>query len=285
MPSLAPLLALAALAAPPWRTVEPGLDLGRFDGPPGGDGDGVITVLRVDPGRWELRLHNASAPGQGKARTARDWAVTSGAVAAINASMYQEDRRTSVSLMRTRGHVNHRRLSRDRALLAFDPLDPGAPPFRIIDRDCDDLDAIGPRYASLVQSIRLVSCARKNVWAPSPRRTSAAAVGVDGQGRLLLIHARTAWPTAALAEALLGLPIDLQRAMYLEGGAEAQLWIGAGGLQLELVGAYEGLGAIGRSAEAWPVPNVLAIHRRGVPRAPAPPPARGAGATRRREGT
>jgi hypothetical protein len=190
-------------------------------------------------------------------------------VAAINAAMYQEDLRTSVSLMRTRSHVNHRRVSRDRTVLAFDPVEAGAPPLRIIDRDCDDLEAVGKGYGSLVQSIRLVSCERKNVWTPSARRTSTAVVALDGAGRLLLVHARTAWPTSVLADALLAMQIDLQRAMYVEGGAEAQLFIAAGGRELELIGAFDGIPAVAQNVDAWPVPNVLAVYRRAAPR-PAP---------------
>jgi hypothetical protein len=275
---LALALALAAPPPAPWLPLEPGLELGRFQGPAGGTGDGVITVLRADPRHFELRLLNASAPGEGSARTARAWAIRTGAVAAINAAMYQEDLRTSVSLMKTRGHVNHPRVSRDRAVLAFDPLIAGAPPFRMIDRDCDDLDALGKGYASLVQSIRLISCQRKNVWAPSDRRTSAAIIGIDGAGRLLLVHARTAWPTSTLAEALLALPIDLQRAMYVEGGAQAQLYVAAGASPIELVGAFEGIAGVARNVEAWPVPNVLAVFRRttSAPTArPVPAPQRG----------
>lgn len=269
-------VAALALAAPPaaqWHPLEPGLELGRFEGPAGGTGDGLITILRVDPSRFELRLLNASAPGEGAARSARDWALRAHAVAAINAAMYQEDLRTSVSLMRARSHVNQRRLSRDRTVLAFDPLTPGAPPFRIIDRDCDDFDAVGQRYGSLVQSIRLVSCERKNVWTPSDRRTSAAIIGVDAAGRLLFVHARTAWPTSALADALLALPIDLQRAMYVEGGAEAQLFVASGGRELELIGAFDGIPSIAQNRDAWPVPNVLAVFRRSPPVPPTVSPA------------
>jgi hypothetical protein len=269
-----------------WSALEPGLDLGRFEGPPGGSGDGVITVLRIDPARFELRLLNASAPGEGPARSARAWALRAGAVATINASMYQEDQRTSVSLMRTRGHVNHARLSKDRTVLAFDPIEAGTAPFRIIDRDCDDLEATGRRYASLVQSIRLVSCERKNVWVPSDRRTSAAILGLDSLGRLLLVHARTAWPTSVLADALLALPIDLQRAMYVEGGAEAQLFVASGGRELELVGAFDGVPSVAQNRDGWPVPNVLAVVRRPpspgpapAPSPAAPPPARGSRGT------
>lgn len=277
-------LALAASTVAPWQALEAGLDLGRFEGPAGGAGDGVITILRVDPRHFELRLLNASAPGEGSARSAREWAVRTHAVAAINAAMYQEDLRTSVSLMRTRTHVNHRRVSRDRTVLAFDPVEAGTPPLRIIDRDCDDLEAIGKGYGSLVQSIRLVSCERKNVWTPAGRRTSAAVVGLDGAGRLLLVHARTAWPTSVLADALLSLPIDLQRAMYVEGGAEAQLFIAAGGRELELIGAFDGIPAVAQNVDAWPVPNVLGVYRRKAQlRSPtpsplaSPPPPRGRG--------
>jgi hypothetical protein len=85
---------------------------------------------------------------------------------------------------------------------------------------------------------------------------------VDGAGRLLLIHARTAWPTSALADALLALPIDLQRAMYVEGGAEAQLYLSSGGRELELIGAFEGIASVAKNSDAWPVPNVLAVYRR-----------------------
>jgi hypothetical protein len=284
--ALAAALALVATPAVPWAALEHGLELGTFQGPAGGTGDGVISVLRVDPARFELRLLNASAPGQGSARSARVWARQSGAVAAINAAMYQEDQRTSVSLMRTRTHVNHPRLSRDRSLLAFDPLDPGQPAFRIIDRDCDDLDELGKRYGTLVQSIRLISCEGKNVWAPSPRRTSAALIGIDGRGRLLLIHSRTAWPTGELADALLALPLDLRRAMYVEGGAEAQLFVAAGGRELELIGAFDGVAAVAQNRDAWPVPNVLAVFRRAVhSRTPLTPAHSSAGAGEKEKAT
>lgn len=258
------LLAAAATAgSPPWQALEPGLDLGTFQGPPTAAGDRQIVVVRADPARFELRLLNASAPGEGSLRTARGWAARAGAVAAINAAMYQEDYRTSTGLMRTRAHVNRGRPSREKAALAFDPIAVGTPPVRLIDRECDDWDALGRAYAALVQSIRMVSCDRKNVWAPSERRASVAAVGVDGKGRVLLVHVRTPYPVHELVDALLALPIDLRRAMYVEGGPEAQLFLRAGKVEVERVGGFErATGPQDDNREAWPVPNVLALVRR-----------------------
>jgi hypothetical protein len=255
-----PAAALAAAAPSPFAVLEPGLELALLPGPPADDGDGLIAVVRIDPARFRIELLNASGPGEGQPRSVRDWAFRAGASAAINASLYQEDWRTAVGLMRSRHHVNHTRLSKDRAVLAFDPLQPGAAPVRIIDRDCEDLETSGKAYAGLVQSIRMVSCQRKGVWAPSERRFSSAAIGTDGAGRLLFIHARSPWPVHQLVSALLAAPIDLRQAMYVEGGPEAQLYVRGGGTELTRVGASE----LGLSLPAHlPVPNVLAAVRRG----------------------
>jgi Phosphodiester glycosidase len=132
---------------------------------------------------------------------------------------------------------------------------------RLIDRDCDDLERARTAYGTLVQSIRLVSCDRKNVWAASDRRVSTAAIGVDGTGRILFIHARAPVAVHALVDALLALPIDLRRAMYVEGGPEAQLYVRGGGREMEWVGTFERAPG-SQNREAWPVPNVIAAVRR-----------------------
>ena len=248
--------------ASPWQALEPGLEYALLDGPPSGAGDGKIAVLRLDPARFELKLLNATAPGEGQLRTARGWAYRAGASAAINASMFQEDYRSSVSLMRTREHVNQRRLSKDRAVLAFEPLVSGVPPVRIVDRDCHDLSEAEKRYGSLVQSIRMISCDRRVVWAPSERRFSVAAIGTDTRGRVLFIHARTAWTVNELSRALLALPIELSQAMYVEGGPQAQLFARGGGREIERVGGFENAPRAADNPQAWPVPNVVVAVRK-----------------------
>ncbi len=263
-PQPQPPPALATATSPelpsPFATLEAGLELALLPGPPSTSGDGLVAVVRVDPARFRLTLLNASAPGEGRPRSVRDWAFRAGASAAINASLYQADWSTATGLMRTREHVNHARVGKDRAVLAFDPTVPGVPPLKLVDRDCESLEESAQRYAGLVQSIRMVSCERKGVWAPSERRFSTAAVGVDGAGRLLLIHARSPWPVHELVAFLLAAPIDLRQAMYVEGGPEAQLYVRGGGTELTRVGASEhGLeAAVGH----LPVPNVLALIRR-----------------------
>ena len=250
--------------ASPWERLETGLELGVLQAPHrSGQGDAKIHVLRIDPHRFALRLLNASAQGQRQALTAREWSRRHGLVAAINASMYVQDGLTSVGLMRTRGHVNNPRLTRDKAVLAFDPRSPGMPPVKLIDRGCDDFDAWKTHYDTFVQSIRMVSCRGENVWAQGGEEWSIAAVGVDRRGRLLFIHSRSPYTPHDLIENLLSLPLGLAGAMYVEGGPEAQLYVRGGGREVELVGSrgtslFDG----GENQSAWPVPNVIGVVRR-----------------------
>jgi len=245
-----------------WDVLEPGLEFGTAQSPiPAAAGDSRIRLLRVDPARFELTLLNSSAAG-GTARTAKEWAARYGLVAVINASLYQADHSTSVSLMKARDHTNNPRLSKHNAVLLFDRLDAGVPPVQIVDRTCRDLGAIRDRYAAAVQSIRMVSCTRRNVWSPQPeKKWSAAAIGVDTNGRMLFVHVRSPLSTHDLIDALLALPLDLRETMYVEGGPEAQLYVSAGGRELEFVGSHGSSFAGIENNYALPIPNVIGLKR------------------------
>lgn len=253
-----------AASAQGWQALEPGLDLGFLLAPrTPGAGDGFVRVLRIDPRHFELRLLTASAL-DGRARTAKQWCEDQGLVAAFNASMYQEDYLTSVSLMRTREHTNNARLTRHRAVLAFDRLDQEVPPVKIIDLECDEFDEWEGRYGSFVQSIRMLSCSGENVWRQQSRKWSTAAIGLDEQGRVLFVHVRSPFTPHDLIDVLLELPLGLKSLMYAEGGPEAQLYIRGPGQEYEFVGSFEGaFGVADDNHRAWPVPNVLGVVRKG----------------------
>lgn len=247
-----------------WQQLERGLELGKFVSPQRSDtGDSIIRVLRIDPQHFELQLMNASATEKGRGLTARDWCRQHGLTAAVNASMYQQDYKTSVSLMRTRKHVNNARLSKDMAILAFDRLRSDVPAVKIIDRECDDFSGWRDRYGTLVQSIRMLSCTGRNVWSPQPRKWSTAAIAVDQLGRVLFIHVRSLYSTHDLINILQQLPLEIERALYTEGGPQAQLFVNGGGQELEFVGRVEsGLSDASVVSIATPIPNVIGIVRK-----------------------
>ena len=223
----------------------------------------MIRVLRIEPGRYKLRLLNASAFEDGRPLSTKEWCRKYGLVAAINASMYQADLKASVSLMRTKNHVNNPKLSKDMTVLAFDRNSPDVPRVKIIDLQCEDFDIWKKRYKTLIQSIRMISCKGKNVWAQQPQKYSTAAIAVDHSDRVLFIHVGSPYSTHDLIDILKILPLDIARAMYVEGGPQAQLYLKAGTHEHEFVGSYKiGIEENVNALFSRPIPNVVGISRR-----------------------
>jgi len=244
-----------------WQQLEPGLEFGVFLSPQLSEiGDSLIRVLRINPKYFELRLLNASAFEQHQLYTTKEWCLKYDLVAAINASMYQEDYRTSVSLMRTKDHINNPRLSKDKTILAFDRKSSRVPLVKMIDRQCENFDDWKEQYATFVQSIRMISCTGKNVWRQQPHAWSTALIGTDQVGRVLFIHVRSPYSTHDVINILLQLPLQTSRAMYAEGGQEAQLYIRSDEQAFEFVGTYPG--GFRPTNSARPIPNVVGIARR-----------------------
>ncbi len=247
-----------------WQKLAVGLEIGIFDSPqPAEIGDSKIRILRIDPGRYELKLLNASVSKKGRSLSVRQWCRQNGLVAAVNASMFQADYKTSVSLMRTRTHVNNPRLSKDMAILAFDRLSDGVPEIKIIDRQCEDFKIWKNKYGTLVQSIRMISCKGKNVWRQQPQKWSTVAIGIDKADRVLFIHVGSPYSTHDLINILKKLPIDIARAMYTEGGPQAQLYIKTGEHEYEFTGHSEiDFSNNANSLFSWPIPNAVGISLR-----------------------
>ena len=248
-----------------WQQLADGLELGVFDSPQQAEiGDSKIRILRIDPGHYELKLLNASVSKKGRSLSAKQWCRQNGLVAAINASMYQEDFKTSVSYMRTRTHVNNPRLrEKDMAILAFDRLGIGTPEVKIIDRQCEDFKIWKNKYGSLVQSIRMISCKGKNVWRQQPKKYSTGAIGIDKADRVLFIHVGSPYSTHDLINILQKLPLDVARAMYTEGGSQAQLYIKTGVHEYEFVGHSEiDLSNKANPLFSRPIPNAVGIYPR-----------------------
>ena len=247
-----------------WKNLEPGLDLGTFKIRDSDKGlQANINILRIDPDFFKFRLLNASAPGNGTMLSVKQWCLNNGLVAAINASMYRTDYRTSVSYMRTKNHINNPYLSKDKSILAFDSQEPGIPEIRIIDRECEEFSGLKERYATFVQSIRMISCKGRNVWRQQLQKWSIAAIGTDKSGNILFIHSREPNSTHDFINFLLLLPLNINRAMYAEGGPEAQMYILSSGGEFEFAGVSENYpSAIGFGVESLPIPNVIGIARK-----------------------
>ncbi|HEY5937211.1 MAG TPA: phosphodiester glycosidase family protein, partial [Kofleriaceae bacterium] len=91
-----------------------------------------------------------------------------------------------------------------------------------------------------------------------PKHYSAAGIGIDRAGRVVLFHARAAVTMAELATALAG--HDLAGALFLEGGPEASLVVHGPAGQLDRVGSYEtGFVENDDNHAFWALPNVISV--------------------------
>jgi hypothetical protein len=254
--SLFPLFLSGPLRASPpsWQPVAPGLEVGRFGDPP-------VTVVRVDPARFEFRLLSAKTLGLPAGLTAPQWVERHGVSGVINASMFQADHLTSVGHMRDERAANNKSWNKDNAVFVSRPRRPGLPPVRILDRACEDAAGLARDYDVAAQNIRMIDCQGRNVWAQQPRKWSTACVGTDAQGRVLLVHVRAPYTTHDLIDVLLRLPLGLRRLMYVEGGPEASLYVKAGGREVVAeMGSFEtGFFESDGNRVFWPLPNVIAF--------------------------
>jgi hypothetical protein len=246
-----------------WRELDEGLALGEFEAPQKAEsGNSRITVLRIDPRCYAFQLLSASEHGKERL-TVKEWGQQHHLVAAVNAGMYQQDGFTSVGYMKNFGHLNNRRLSRENAVLAFNPTDPSLPDIQLIDRECQDFNSLKGKYQTMIQGIRMISCEQRNVWTQKPETWSTVAVGMDKSGRVLFLFTRSPYSVHDFIEILLALPLSIQNAMYLEGGPQAAFYVAAGHREIELHGSLEtGFNDADAIQLAFPIPNVLGVVRK-----------------------
>jgi len=268
------LLALPALllnipsseaAGAPWTTLEAGLDYGQFKAEVYSvTGDSVIHILRVNPLKWELVMLISSEVSGGKNYSMKDWCERYNLTAGINAGMYDVDMKKHIGYLKNYRYINNGRdHPQYHSVAGFNPKQTNVPGFRIFDTDKGGMEQIIEDYHSVVENLRLIDRERKNRWSEQPKKWSEAALGEDKQGNALFIFCKSPYSMYELNNILLSLPIDLVCAQHLEGGPEAQLYIKAGDLELDMAGSFEtGFFESGSNVFRYAVPNVIGIRKK-----------------------
>lgn len=249
----------------PWQLVDEGLYVGEFDSPQEAEiGDSRITIVKIDPVFYDFKLLSASENGD-TSLTVRQWAEKHNLAAAVNAGMYQQDYRTSVGYMKNFDHLNNPSFNKGNTIFVFNALDSTVKPAQIIDRTCQDFEAIRQKYHSMVQSIRMINCRQENVWRQQPKKWSMVVLGTDMDENILFIFSHSPYSVHDFINILLRLPISIYNAMYLEGGPEATLYFSASDVKFEKFGSFE-TAFIEHDdiSAAWPAPNVLGIVKKQV---------------------
>ncbi|MGF1467564.1 MAG: phosphodiester glycosidase family protein [Sandaracinaceae bacterium] len=266
--ALAPsAMVLAALLAPrpaPSVAQTPAIVVERHRAPrpsSAGVGDRRITVVRVDPARIGVRLLSESA--HGRRRPLPEWVEDHDLVGGINAGMFLPDGR-SVGYLMDRGEVrSDRRPGSFEAVLGFHPRPDGAP-IRVAGPGCGGgIDDVRRTHRSVLQAKRVMISCRGQARRWRTRRFSAAAVGVDRHGHLVLVHVRTPYRMGVLSRMLVDLDLGLRGLAYMEGGPEASLVVRTDTEDVALMGSWEdGFYPEDTNRAFWDLPNVLGLVRR-----------------------
>jgi hypothetical protein len=222
-----------------------------------------LHVVRIEPATAELRAHLASEAGE-HPRTAQAWCRDKGLLAAINLGMYKTDLRSNVGFARKAEHRNNGHLNEYRSFLGFGPRKAGLPAARLWDAEDPEAKGNLEAYEVVVQNLRLVRGGGISVWKKDSRRWSEAAIASDKQGRILFLFVSKPLSMRDFTRALLKVPLDIDRAMHVEGGPEASLSLCAPGLKLDVNGAFIGgvLEEILAPAQ-MPIPNIIGVARAG----------------------
>jgi hypothetical protein len=250
----------------PWRELEPGLHLGHFKPDPKPRIYSYpIVILKIDPAFYTFHLLTASEH-DGRPRSSRTWCEEFDLKAAINAGMFRADAPLkSTGYMQNYLHLNNPRFNEVYgAFLVFNPKTTGIPDVRMVDsRTQTDWRDIVQKYHTVIQNYRLISGgAAVEGWQDTDIRYSAAAVGADNGGRTLFILSRAPYSIQDFVRALMGLPLAIQSAMYVEGGPEATLYVNVE-KKAEWPGGVEtGFPEKDDDWSQWRVPNVIGIRKK-----------------------
>ena len=233
-----------------------------------------LILLRIDPKFNELVLLMSSE--HGNFFTLSEWAHEYELLAVTNASMYQQDGKKSIGLMRTKEHVNNPKISkRLGSFFVSDLLNPteegnkNLPAFDIIDRNQPNLEQHLAKYGTVLQNFRVLDPAGSTLWPSSGPVHSMSLLGKDNKGLLYIVFSRAPLNPSSVGEELrlnfannsAEQGTKLEALMYLEGGREAGLALKQGA-ELQLwsgLPKQQFLGINPALLPSTPVPNVLGV--------------------------
>ena len=214
-----------------------------------------LALLRSDPAQTEYSLHMASEDGLHC--SLRERARQHGLVAAINAGMYLAENFKHTGYMRNATHINNDRVVKNfGAFFLAGPRLAGLPEADLQEKTQlgDKLNAKIADYNIVVQNYRLISREGNILWPESGETFSICALGKDRRGNILFIVCETPLTPPDFARLLLALPLEIELAMYLEGGSPAGMAVldkkearpaGAGQTKTGAAGTISATGAAG----------------------------------------
>jgi hypothetical protein len=247
-----------------WKTLQDGLLYCELDAPEKSIvNDSKLTILKVDPSKFNFRLLSASEHGR-KNRRADEWGQEFRMNVIINAGMFNPTKaRTNKGYMRNYSHVNNSRFNGAyNVMMALNPKDKSKPSFKLFDLTRTRWDSIKPLYQSFCQGMRMIDWnGAPLAWDKRPGQSCSMVIcATDTEGKIYFVFTRSPYTHQTVIKFLLGLPLNIRTTVYLEGGPEASLYINSGDSIISKYGSYVSKTyARDDNDHFWKIPNVIGI--------------------------
>lgn len=221
----------------------------------------LVTLVRVDPTRYELRLLTAAA--HGGPRGADRWLEDFGLAGVVNASMYLPNLR-STGFMVDGARTNNGAVNpRFGGFFCFGAAHDSLPPVVVAGVDCPgfSLERLRRDYRVLVQDYRLLGCSGDPVEWNAGQVYPGVALAVDEAGWAVFVHTTTPFRMREFSRWLARPELRLVGAVFAEGGSDSSLLVRVGEAELREVGRP--LPGLAGRAPFVAVPNVIGFAPRG----------------------
>ena len=247
-------------SVPRWRELSPGLEFAIFRGEPYcRRGSAAIAVLRMDPERVRLRVRHYTQNTNPEPLDVVQWQRLTRAAAVFNAGQFYPDWRY-MGLLASGGHwFSDRAHQGYHAVLVADRHGPGEGA-RVIDLAATPSAPESLAWNEVAQSFMLFDSTGTLRVRRSERIANRTVVAEDRQGRLVVLVSEGSYTLADFAFVLQKSPLQLRRAMSMDGGREAELVVTRGDFRYASFGKWESTDEHASApAASVPLPAVITV--------------------------
>jgi len=250
-----------------WKTLDAGLEFAELNGPHTSKfSDSKVSVLKINPKYFDFKLVLAKEFDSTQ-KTIKQWCDTMKLTAGINAGMYSlKDHKSATGFMQNYNHFNNPAFKGGfNAMAVFNPKSDSLPAFQIIDMVEQDWQSISKHYNSCFTSIRMIDNERNGIyWKKKPiLKCSMTVLALDKAGNVLFLFCRSPYNANEIINFMLKPELNIQTAMYLEGGPEASLYVKTQDSEIMKFGSYVSYSCPNDdNIKIRTLPNVLGIRKK-----------------------
>lgn len=252
-----------------WQTLASGADYMEMEAPKkSAINDSRISILKLNPATFEMKLLSATAEDDQKPKTASEWAEKYELNVVVNAGMYDLAKKMlSKGYLKSENHVNNPTLYPNyNAMIAFNPKDSLKSKFTVLDLKCENWDKVKTEYHCYAQGLRMIDCNRQPLsWNKKNQSCSMLVTAVDALGNIYFIFSRSPYTHNEMIEFMLAFPFQLNNAIYMEGGPQTSLFIQFGDRKIEKIGSYVSeTYPNDLNDHFWTLPNVIGFKVKSI---------------------